>query len=60
MKPRGMLVIKDKENAITQIETLCKRYDSKNAENNLLRKCYIALEQYLIESLIPYLLIAPM
>ncbi len=35
MEPRGIFVIKDKENAVAQIEHLCKKYNSKNAANNV-------------------------
>lgn len=34
MEPQGIFVIKDKENAIAQIESLCKKYNSKSAVNN--------------------------
>lgn len=34
MEPQGIFVIKDKENAIAQIESLCKKYNSKNVVNN--------------------------
>ncbi len=34
MEPRGIFVIKDKENAVAQIDNLCKKYNSKNADNN--------------------------
>lgn len=34
MVPRGIFVVKDKENAVAQIDTLCKKYSSKNADNN--------------------------
>ena len=35
MELRGIFVINDKENAIAQIEHLCKKYSSKNAANNV-------------------------
>lgn len=35
MEPRGIFVINDKENAVAQIEHLCKKYSSKNAANNV-------------------------
>lgn len=35
MTPRGIFVIKGKENAIAQIEHLCKKYNAKNAANNV-------------------------
>lgn len=35
MNPQGIFVIKGKENAIAQIEHLCKKYNSKNAANNV-------------------------
>lgn len=35
MTPRGIFVIKGKENAIAQIEHLCKKYNLKNAANNV-------------------------
>jgi len=35
MEPRGIFVIKDKENTVDQIEHLCKKYNSKNAANNV-------------------------
>ena len=35
MEPRGIFVIKDKENTVAQIEHLCKKYSSKNAANNV-------------------------
>ena len=31
MTPRGIFVIKGKENAVAQIEHLCKKYNLKNA-----------------------------
>ncbi len=34
MKPQGIFVVKDKENAVAQIDNLCKKYNSKNADNN--------------------------
>lgn len=34
MNLRGIFVVKDKENAVAQIESLCKQYSSKNAANN--------------------------
>ncbi len=35
MNPRGIFVVKDKENAVAQIENLCKKYSLKNASNNV-------------------------
>lgn len=35
MTPRGIFVIRDKENTIAQIEHLCKKYNAKNAANNV-------------------------
>ncbi len=35
MEPRGIFVIKDKENAVAQIEHLCKNTIQKNAANNV-------------------------
>lgn len=35
MNPQGIFIIKGKENAVTQIEQLCTRYNSKNAANNV-------------------------
>lgn len=34
MTPRGIFVIRNKENTIAQIEYLCKKYHSKHATNN--------------------------
>ena len=34
MQPQGMFVIKNKENAVVQIDSLCEKYSSKNAVNN--------------------------
>lgn len=35
MNPQGIFVIKGKENAVAQIEHLCKKYNLKNAANNV-------------------------
>lgn len=35
MELRGIFVINDKKNAVAQIEHLCKKYNSKNAANNV-------------------------
>lgn len=35
METQGIFVIKGKENAVAQIEHLCKKYNSKNAANNV-------------------------
>lgn len=35
MEPRGIFVINDKNNAVAEIDNLCKKYNSKNATNNV-------------------------
>lgn len=35
MEPQGIFVIKDKENAVVQIDNICNKYSLKNAANNV-------------------------
>ncbi len=38
MNPRGIFVVKDKENTVAQIDSLCKKYGLKSAVNNVQTK----------------------